>query len=116
MNKDVLLKDDKNNNLFPLAHQDYNQHILDEFYFGANGILPTNTDLNDITKTGSYWLSTGNLYAHTPFGDGLISGNYGTLLIYKSNYYTDKVLIQEFIKIGGSKFYVYYRYKNSNGD
>ena len=114
-NKDILLKDKNNNNLYPLAHQDYNQHILDEFYFGANGVLPTNTDLNDISKTGSYWLSSGNLYAHTPFDDGLISGNYGTLLIYKGNYSSDKVLIQEFIKIGGSKFYVYYRYKNSNG-
>jgi len=53
-NKDILLKDKNNNSLYPLAHQDYNQHILDEFYFGLNGFLPANTDLNTIKKVGSY--------------------------------------------------------------
>lgn len=36
MNKDILLKDDKNNNLFPLAHKDSDQNIIKDTYAPLN--------------------------------------------------------------------------------
>lgn len=34
-NKDILLKDNKNNNLYPLAHKDSEQNVINDFYYGA---------------------------------------------------------------------------------
>ena len=115
-NKDILLKDKNNNNLYPLVHQDYNQHILDEFYFGLNGFLPANTDLNTIKKVGSYWLQSNTQYINAP-GPWNDPGTWttGLLIVYKSRYGYDRRIIQEVIKVGSNSFNTYYRYCDSGG-
>ena len=115
-NKDILLKDKNNNNLYPLVHQDYNQHILDEFYFGLNGFLPANTDLNTIKKVGSYWLQSNTQYISAP-EPWSTPGTWttGLLIVYKSRYGYDRRIIQEVIKVGSNSFNTYYRYCDSGG-
>lgn len=81
-NKDILLKDNKNNNLYPLAHKDSEQNVINDFYSGARVWLASNTNLNDIIKPGSYWLASGRNFTNAPWSSG--SGKYGLLEVSKA--------------------------------
>lgn len=81
-NKDILLKDNKNNNLYPLAHKDSEQNVINDFYYGARVWLASNTNLNDIIKPGAYWLASGRNFTNAPWSSG--SSKYGLLEVSKA--------------------------------
>ena len=52
-----------------------------ELAFKSKGVLPTNTDLDDVKSIGSYVLNSSSIYVHTP----LPTAHGGTLIVFPSS-------------------------------
>lgn len=91
MNKDILLKDDKNNNLFPLAHKDSDQNIIKDTYAPLN--MPSFTGGVGVGTSAVSNELKSTMPLHVNGGDGL-DLYYNSYGIYKDSIATENRILQ----------------------